>query len=697
MAKKFNLAEDIPYIHNTDELKMWLRPLYIINTKLSSYEEYGNFLKEFINLIRGSFTIRECREYPIKFKFNAKDKKEYTLQLRHFAINLIVWNPFVELYGLDVLDETFILDCESEIPRIEGYINYKLITVLRDYHVKSTTINYRISDVLYNLRKISIDFSMILGLNFSANTFFDMYQNNDEVREMMEIKFDNSMQPHEIEQKLSEMERKEIQIYKNDPGNPIGVLLNAGSGVKYKQFTEFTISQGLKPSLEGVTIPEPIENSTLLRGLDRPSYLYIDATGARKSLVMNKKVMGKAGYFGKIVLLLARTLSMSNEVSDCGTRHLISYDVKSKSHLEKLNGKYFKNNLDEPDYKLLNSKRDISLIGKKIYVRSAATCALGDHVCPKCVGITASTNYDISDGISAFESEEVTKVVNQSILSTKHLLTTNSEVIKFIGPFDDFFTILAGEINPVINDNDKISNLEDYAIYINPDDIIKMEEQDYDSLYNTCIGNGRFYIRNTSKKNSEDVLIQAEGEKEIFLTETALELMKKGKGLIYFKDMDDDVKLFEMVIMNQELTRPLYILMDLLNKQRTDEINESIDSISQKFLDLLIESKIDANVIAAELIINRLIRSVTNIYDRPDFSEKDLEPYQIYTVSKALEKNRSPLVGISFQNIKRQFLSDELYEDRHGTSFIDPFYWTDIPTDNLKLYSEIVSDGTDEY
>ena len=36
--------------------------------------------------------------------------------------------------------------------------------------------------------------------------------------------------------------------------------------------------------------------------------------------------------------------------------------------------------------------------------------------------------------------------------------------------------------------------------------------------------------------------------------------MKKGKGLIYFKDLDDDIKLFEMVIMNQELTKPLYDL-----------------------------------------------------------------------------------------------------------------------------------------
>jgi hypothetical protein len=305
-----------------------------------------------------------------------------------------------------------------------------------------------------------------------------------------------------------------------------------------------------------------------------------------------------------------------------------------------------------------------------------------------CVGMTANTNADIADGLSAFESEEVSKVINQSILSTKHLLTTNSEVISFNPEFYDFFTILGGEINPVINNNDKIDP-EEYAIYIDPEDIVKMEEQDYDSLYNTCIVNGKFYIRDLKNLKAEDIVIQAEGEKEIFLTEQALDIMKKGKGLIYFKDLDDDVKLFEMVIMNKELTKPLYDLMDLLNKQREDEINETIDSMSNKFLDLLIESNIAANVIAAELIINRLIRSIEHKYDRPDFSKYNLEPYQIYTVSRALEKNRSPLIGISFQNIKRQFLSDDLYEERDGTSFIDPFYWTNIPTDNLKRYGEI--------
>lgn len=712
---KFDLEKEVPYIHNTEELSLWLRPIYIIENYIVDYDTYNSFMRKLLNIIRGCFCIYECRTYPVKFKFYKKDNETQTMELRHFVINMILWLPFVELYDANILNKDLILDCKSmfdqeknpweiqqvkdmreEVPLIEDYINNKLIIVLRDHHIKPTITNQCISQVLYNLRNISIDFSVIMGLNFSALTFMHMYEDHDEIRDIMECTFDETMQPSDIEVKLQELQDREVDIYKSIPANPVGVILRSGTGIKLKQFAEFTISEGLKPSLEGVTIPKPIENSTLLRGLSHPSDLYIDATGARKSLVMNKKVMGNAGHFGKLVLMLARTLSMSTEISDCGTKHLVEYEVKSKKHLKKLNGKYYKEHEDDTDLLMVDSKYDKKLIGKKIYVRSAVTCALGDHVCPKCVGITASTNFDIADGLSAFESEEVTKVVNQSILSTKHLLTTNSEVINFNADFYDFFFLLAGEINPNINENDKVDNIEDYAIYINPEDVTKLEEQDYDSLYNTCISNGRFYIRNIADPEAEDILIQAEGEKEIFLTETALEMQKKGKGLIYFKDLDDDCKLFEMVIMNQELTKPLYELMQLLNKQNTDSINDTIDSMSQHMLDILIESNIDANVIAAELIINRLIRSIKDPYVRPDFYSNELEPYQIYTVAKALEKNKSPLMGLSFQHFKRQFLSDDLYEERNGTSFIDPFFWKEVPTDNLKLYSKLAKEEQDK-
>ena len=108
-------------------------------------------------------------------------------------------------------------------------------------------------------------------------------------------------------------------------------------------------------------------------------------------------------------MLLARTLCLSSTVYDCGSTHLVEYEIKTKKHLKKLSGKYFKENKDDLDLKLLKPKKYQNLVGKKIFVRSAVTCCLGDEVCHVCMGITSNTNADIADGISAFESEEVTK------------------------------------------------------------------------------------------------------------------------------------------------------------------------------------------------------------------------------------------------------------------------------------------------
>lgn len=695
MAKEFNLAKDVPIINNRDDLKKWLKPLYVISEYLTDLETYNTFLDKIFNIIKGCFDIKVCREFPIKFKFYKNDAKTHTLELRHFGINFILWYPFIEINDINMLDETFILDCYHDIPNINSYINEKLITELRKYHVKNTAINYSISEVLYNLReRVSGDFSLVMGLNFSAQTFLDMYNNSPEMREMMEYQFPEGMQPHEIEALLDAFEKKEIRIMEEDPNNPIGIILNSGSGIKKKQLREFTISEGLKPTITGETLPLPIQNSTVYKGLTKPSDLYTDGMGARKSLVTNKKVMGLAGYFARNVLLLARSLSINTNISDCGTKHLVTYDIKNASILKKLNGKYYKVN-PEDDLMLLDAKKDKHLIGKKILARSPATCACRDNtVCPRCVGATAVINHDISDGFAGFEAEEITKVINQNILSTKHLLTTNSEKIEFTKEFYDYFTITCGEINPNVNNNPNIENVYDYAIYIDPDSMSKVEDMDDDSLFNTVIVDGTFYLRNIVNPKEKDIKVSSTSNKEIYVSREAVDLMNRNKGLIMFKDLDDDFKLFEVVIMNHELTKPLYDLMDLLNKENKDDdsnIDETIDTISQKFLELLIESGISANNIAAEIIINRLIRSVENIYERPDFRQDEMPLYDILTVRRALTVNKSPLLSLCYQDIKKQFLSDSLYTVRNGTSYIDEFFKTNISTENLKKYSDLMN------
>lgn len=697
-------GKDVPFIHNRYELRELLAPLYIIEDYMSNYETYDAFFDRIYNIVKGCFTIQVCREYPVKFKFYRTDTTTYTVQLRHFLLDLMAWRPFVELYGIHVLDETFIMDPEKDIPKLNDFTNNKIILPLRDHHVKSTTVNYATSEVGHLFRSISLNFSDIMGLSFGTYDFLTMYRDNEKIRGLMDTRFDDLSQPHDIEQRLDKNREELIETLKNDKDNTIGIILRSGTGIKHKQLSEFMIAEGLKPSLEGNTIPIVIQTSTIKGGLDRPSSLFIDGTGARKSMVTNKRVMGNAGYFGKSLTLLARTLSMSKTIADCGSKHLIPYEIKTKKHLEKLNGKFYKFQLSDPDYHVLDAGSDQDLIGQTLYFRSVITCRLKDEVCPRCIGLTANINEDIADGIAAFETEETTKVINQNVLSTKHLLTTDSEEIIFSEGFSDFFVLQNSEIYPIVNNNpvygDDINN---YGIYISRKDLTKVSELDDDSLYNTQIDTGRLYIRDLTGKEPDRLIctLNKDGEPEnteIFVTKEASDIMKKNRNVIPFSELDDSMKIFEVAIQNNELTKPLYDMMNLINKKAQID-NETIASIAQKLLDLLISANIGATATSSEMIINRMIRCMTDVYKRPDLDEIEtdedgnvitVDQPQIITARQALEKNLSPYIGLSYQNIKRQMISDDLYTKRNATSYLDPLFDTKVPMRNLKEYDRMI-------
>ena len=408
---------------------------------------------------------------------------------------------------------------------------------------------------------------------------------------------------------------------------------------------------------------------------------------------MSHKVMGKAGHFGKTLTMLARTVRLSTSTIDCDTKHLVKYHVNDAKFLKKLNGKFYTLVKDDiKSLKPLKYEKCKDLIGKDIYVRSAATCALKNEICPKCFGLTANLNFDIADGIGSFQSEEITKVIEQNILSTKHLLTTSSEEIKFNPEFDRFFQITSDEINPIITNSD-IEDLNNWVIRIDESNIGKVEEMDSDEGFNTYIKNGKFEVVNL--KTGEFFEMYELNGKEIYLTDEFLELRRKSKGVVRFKDLDDDSVLFTIIILNNELTKPLYEIIDLINSDKSDktpEINRTINEVSQRFIELMVESKIDAQAVGAEIIINRLIRCEDDIFERPDFSQTILPKYRIVTIAKALEKHRSPLVGLSYQFLKRQLFNDDTIDEKWEPSYLDPFFKEEIPTHKQKAHIKYVKD-----
>lgn len=237
------LPTDVVTIPNITELKKYISPLYIIEDYTKTPEDYLIFQEKIYNIIKGCFEHKECREYPVKFKFYLKDREVHTLELRHFIINIFVWYPFVNLHGIHgVLDESFIVDCKEGIPHITDFINEKIIEVLRDYAIKNTTLNRSVSEVLYNLRRISIDFSLIMNLTISSETFLKVFRENARMREIMQTTFPLDMQPADIEGELNKLMNEEINIFKGIEDNPVGVILRAGTGIKHKQLSEFTVN-----------------------------------------------------------------------------------------------------------------------------------------------------------------------------------------------------------------------------------------------------------------------------------------------------------------------------------------------------------------------------------------------------------------------------------------------------------------------
>ena len=665
--------ETILSIKTSKDLAPYIPELIVINQHMNSISSYTELTDSIYDLLKASFERKRCREYPVKFKFYKSSKEIHTLELRHFFINLCLWSPLVNLKDSRCMDDSFIMDCTVDSTN-KGFINYYndiIIPTLLDYNVPSEEMNVSIAESMQRLRNISLDFSLILGLTINTEVFLDLDKNNKRFHEITETTFPDTMQPIEIEEHLNDLMNEELEIFKNDKNNPIGIMLKAGSAIKDKQLREMTVSLGEKPSLQGETIPIVMNNSTLKGGLSKPAYMYLDALGARKSMIMNHKVMGSAGYFSKIILMLARTVELSRHVYDCGSKHLIRIEITDKKVLNKFDGRYYRVNENDPLH-VLHANKDTHLIGKVIYLRSPATCCAGEnHICSVCYGKNASLALSIAEGIAAFLSEEMSKALQQLILSAKHLLSTKSEKIEFNPEFDMFFSLVCGEIVPILSQNTTVDNIDDWSIYVDPDSISRNDEFDDDSAFNTSISSGLFYVKNS--KTGEVIPMSTTGNKELFINDVMLEALRNSKGNnVKFKDLEEDEPLFIINIINNELTKPLYNIMDVLNK-RHDETYE-LDSIIQKMVSLLCKSNIDAMSNSAEVIINRIIRRPDDIYERPDFSGKVYPEYTFLTASQALLNNKSPLIGLSFQNLGKQIMDNDLFTKKRGTSYLDAFY-----------------------
>jgi len=673
-------------------------PDVIIISRYNTYEKFDELYYKVYYAICACIEIPDCVSYKIKFKFYPEDDCIYELSMPKFLLNLNSWRPLIELNSIahyytkhiEILDESFIVGIMMS-DKVRIGLESRVVQILNDYGIPFERVSELLKTVIERYQEASIEFAITdkHSIMTFESVFLNDYRNSTKLQELNNLEISQNLQTADVEELLRQ-KTNELITELGRTKNPIWYISKAGNHIKPKQVQELFISYGQIPDVSGNVIPYTMKGNGFATGYVDPTTYYIAATGARLSAIMNKAHMGEAGYLSRNLILASRTMTLSKTVFDCGTKHLLPLFVKDSTFLHRLENKWYTEHLGG-SLKLIHYEDCKHLIGKTIYVRSLITCAGGDEVCHVCYGKDSHLVMNMP-GMAIFNTEVYSEPVSQNILSTKHLLFTAANKIGFSNSFDKYFKFNAGDVYlKELDEWDTSIPTNGLSIRIEEGNVIPVNKNDMID-YNT-FGNhieSPFFVYNENTKeydkieiiNYESMFIDSESMKSFKLITD-----KKDNKTYYEIPLDTlstelEGRLMSIDIKNNGLTDNLYMIMNLLNKDASKYDNYS--QLAQDFFETLINAGIRCRHVQAEVILNRLIRDANDIYKRPDFTKFENPEYKILTLNQALLNTKAPTIGMSYQELKRQILSDALYEEKDGSSYLDSMYANEINTNRLK-------------
>lgn len=632
----------------------------ILDDVLESKQTFRFIYQDILDILKWGFEREEIRTRLIKFKFRHEDTDIYQLQIRHFLSNMILWQAFVDMDRKELLNQYFIFDFSKfNIDSLIDYIDNKILV----YHEGDfISKNKLVDEISYNITAISNAFSLLMGLGISIYDIIQIENRNPEMTELLFKDLDNTMQPIEIEDELDKRTKKMIDIIvKDSEFNDLKSLFLSGRNISEAQFKEIIIRVGLKADINGNTIPMVIDANFLVTGLTKPSYIYINALSGRKSLIMTKTQMSTPGAFSKKLNLVATSPGvLRKDYEICDSAAFIEYKIEDETFLKLLNGRYYYDQYGK--MKKLSYPEDMDLIGKIVPFRSPVTCNSKEGICVACYGHLFDINFDMFSS-GSLASTKISEPFGQSVLSTKHSQFTSSNPIAFKDEFNEVFELTSNEI--VLSDEP--TNDDDLYLLL---DNVQHEETDDHDLY---------FVQNYKVIDDKGKLIYniaEENDANFFLSEQLLSMYKKLKDKstpISLDDLDTDSILFNVEIKNHEITEPFKMVQKILNSN--DKMGATtVSEITQLFVENLIKMGIKYDLVSAETIIRSLVRKKSSELEFPDWSrDGDHNDYQVMRMNAALFKNPSPLISMSYGDLRRQLISPDFYK-KSQASHIDALF-----------------------
>ena len=580
----------------------------------------------------------------IPFKVSYDDEIVYAMPLNGFMFFLLFINPIMP-YINHVDIEDFIFECPLIEKERNAIIN-KMFDVRRSFGVPVHEIYQSVSDVLLWISELNIIFGQACIQVFtSENLFLDHYRESELIRELNNTRYPNNIQTAEIVEENAKRYKllREEMIKRN---NPLFIDDQYTKILKPKQIEELYLHFGQIP--DGKNIINVVMNGNGFNdGYKDMDVIYAAAIAARVPDIMNEEYMGVAGYFARNLWILTYG-TISPKVVDCGSKNPIPIMI-DECALKMFDGRYYYTTKHGDKIHMLH-RSDKHLIGKQLWFRSPCTCNLNNDVCHVCYGNAALRVRDFSGGFIC-TTQFMTARINQNVLSAKHLLRANAELIVFTQNFEKYFEI----------DSCQVGCKEDakFDIYIREDYMDEISEK-----FEMFIG-----------KNLEPVTIGNYANINI-----SDEIFKKAKivtidDVNYYK-VNSTKLLGDICILtpiNIMMTAKYTKMMRLLN----NDISNKYTNISEVVTELfhLFEDTIPLLSTHGEIIIGSLIRNKDDQMKRPNWLLYD-EPYQMVCVKTALTNTDSFTCALASEQTDHH-LRDRIFDRRNkinkigARSFID--------------------------
>ena len=488
---------------------------------------------------------------------------------------------------------------------------------------------------------------------------------NKEIDDIMHTDISNIPIDRVVSETMDATLRMVDIMCRDDSDHCLKEALQCGESINVKQLREFMVSIGSTPDGSGGIIPMPANSSYCMNGTYEAYILFQDMLKAMIALLLEKKNVGHAGDFSRLLSLnnLGTELH-ENPNYDCGTKNYLVVNVKSERELYMLKNRYYKTNKNGPLRKISGNpvKNDRYLIGKTIYLRTPMTCAShsrGEGVCFKCYGDLAFVNRNVNIGQIA--AELLGAELTQRLLSAKHLLETHARPIIWSKSFSHFFV---EESNSTIIKLNPAKKFKKYRMLIDEDALDLYG--DYDDNAITAI-------------QTFDIIDPKGTKHSIYTTENHNMILKQGLiDILKNKKLNSDdkyeidlselysIELFEIDSINNDLQYTLEKIKGIIANSTYYNKKVKMEVIFEMLISAILEASIPIDSIHLEVLLSNQIRQDNSkdpdrILLTPEWEYPD-EPYKMISLKQALKDNPSIAVSLNYKNISKAIINPLQYK-----------------------------------